>query len=139
MNIYEWILMIVSLVVFLEMGLFFLVNYLREDYQWLITSKDECPKLDKTALKKFFRHSYDPLLGWVRKPNTSGEEKGPCGQTIYNINALGARLNPGHESLPSIISCYGDSFTFCRQVDDNETWEYYLAKLAKINVLNFGI
>ena len=39
----------------------------------------------------------------------------------------------------NLISCYGDSFTFSRQVNDNETWCYYLSKLTKSNVLNWGI
>ena len=39
----------------------------------------------------------------------------------------------------SIISCYGDSFTFCRQVNDDETWEHYLSKKLKTNVKNFAV
>ena len=43
------------------------------------------------------------------------------------------------ENLGSKISCYGDSFAFCRQVNDNETWEHYLSKSFHDNVLNFGV
>ena len=43
------------------------------------------------------------------------------------------------ENIKSNILCFGDSFTFCRQVNDNETWEYYLSELENTNVKNFGV
>ena len=140
MNSLEWLVILLVLIVcFVEIGLYLLVPHLRKGYQWLITAKDECPVFDATVLNKFIRHGYDPILGWVRKPDTSGKENGRYGETTYTINSRGSRTNPGYEDLPAYISCYGDSFTFCRQVNDNETWEYYLAKLIKRNVLNFGV
>ena len=57
----------------------------------------------------------------------------------WTINEFGARTNPGFDFKISTISCYGDSFTFCRQVNDDETWEYHLSKLQNTNVKNFGV
>ena len=37
------------------------------------------------------------------------------------------------------ISVFGDSFAFCRYVNDNETWQYNLSKKHKTNILNFGV
>ena len=115
------------------------VKLVNKKFQWLIISKDEKPKLSKIGLKKFIHHGYDSELGWIRKPNTTDTEKNKSGEASWSINSIGARINPGFESEKSIISCYGDSFTFCRQVDDNETWEHYLSKLEKTNVKNFGV
>ena len=34
---------------------------------------------------------------------------------------------------------FGDSFAFCRYVNDNETWEYFLENLIQMNVRNYGV
>ena len=143
-NIILFVLVVWAII---ELGIHYLVCYLRQDFQWLVTSKDELPILDKKALDKFINRSYDPELGWTRRPNTQGTEStGSIGsisshytQVSYRINDMGARENPGHEHLPSIISTYGDSFVFSRQVHDYETWQWNLSELTQTNVLNFGV
>ena len=128
-----------TLLIILEIIAFITVYRLRKSFQWLITSADEMPILDSEGLEKFFKHGYDQELGWERKPNTSHKENGRYGQTSYKINEIGSRYNPGNEELDSIISFYGDSFTFCRQVNDNETIQWYLSELTNFGVLNFGV
>jgi len=97
------------------------------------------PVLSKKGLDKFNQHGYDSELGWIRKPETSDVELGKDGKTKWHIDKIGCRLNPGFENITSHISCYGDSFTFCRQVNDDQTWEHYLSKLFSNNVKNFGV
>lgn len=136
----------------LEVLSYFLVAVLNKRFQWLITPKDEMPEIKKEYLDKFIKHGYDQELGWVRKPNTCKLEYGRyivverklekstgIGETTYHINEKGARLDSVHEGLPQVISCYGDSFTFCRQVNDDETWEYCLSELTNTYVPNFGV
>lgn len=118
---------------------FVISSYVRKNFQWLITNKDEYPELSSEGLKRFIPNGYDSELGWIRKPLTSHEEKGRFGITKWNIDAKGSRNNPGYENLKTMISCYGDSFTFCRQVNDDETWEHYLSVKTKSNVQNFGV
>jgi hypothetical protein len=115
------------------------VTFVNKKFQWLIIKKDESPKLSNDGLKKFFSHGYDPVLGWVRKPNSHNSENGRDNSTTWNINSRGSRSNPDNEDLPSKISCYGDSFTFARQVNDDETWGHFLSKSLNTNVLNFGV
>ena len=115
------------------------VYSLREHFPWIITPLDEMPKLDPKAVAKFAKQGFDAELGWVRKPLTKKAELGKYGTTSYYINKKGARANPQHEKLPSKISCYGDSFAFCRQVNDDETWEWHLSEITKSNVLNFAV
>ena len=131
-----WIPIIWSIV---EIVIQIWVKLVNKKFQWLIISNDEKPKLSKIGLKKFIHHGYDSELGWIRKPNTTDTEKNKNGEVFWSINSIGARTNPEFESQKSTISCYGDSFTFCRQVNDNETWEHYLSKLEKTNVKNFGV
>lgn len=123
----------------LETIFIILVNIVNKKFQWLIIKKDETPKLSQDGLKKFFSHGYDPILGWVRKPNTNNSEKSMDKITNWKINSKGSRMNPNYENLSSKISCYGDSFTFARQVNDDETWAHFLSKLSNTNVKNFGV
>jgi len=123
----------------LEIILFLWVSFVRKRFQWLITSKDENPLFSKEGLDKFIPEGFDSEIGWIRKPNTKREEKGKFGKTKWSINEKGSRTNPEYEKTSSDILCCGDSFTFCRQVNDDETWENYLSKLENTNVLNFGV
>lgn len=129
-----------AIIVILEIFLELVVDGIRRRFQWLITKKkDYVPEINAHGLKKFLADGYDAELGWVRKPNTCHPETGRFGQTFWHTNDIGARFNPGHEQLPVRIACYGDSFTFCRQVNDNETWEHYLSIHTGTNVLNWGV
>ena len=135
----ESIVLVILAWIFVEIIVRKIVLDSNKNYQWLITKKDEFPTLDKKGLEKFFEHGYDQELGWVRKPNTSHEEIGKHGKTFWSIDQKGSRKNPSNEISNSKISCYGDSFTFGRQVNNNETWEYYFSKLSKTNIQNFGV
>lgn len=132
-------MMLLSLWLGLELLMHGLVQWLRHDFQWLITYRDLKPKFPSDGLNKFLADGFDPKLGWSRKPNTQKAEKGKYGPTQYHINAFGARCNPGFEALPQTISCYGDSFSFGRQVFDNETYAWVLSEITQTNVINFGV
>ena len=127
--------------------IFFIIEFIikkivfsvRKQFSWLITGQDEIPSLSKTGLAKFIPQGFDSELGWVRKPLTSNQENGKYSKTEWNINKNGVRTNPSFDNLNSLISCYGDSFTFSRQVNDDETWSHYLSKSTNSNVLNFGV
>ena len=93
------------------------------------------PCFPESLVKKFIAHGYDPELGWIRKPNTKKTEFGKQ----YIIDASGSRHNPAGIGLSDYISTYGDSYTFCREVADDETWQYYLSKNVNQNVKNFGV
>lgn len=124
-----------------------LIQWLKRDFQWLITSSDERPALNREKLQKFLGRGYEPVLGWERKPDTSreepvrsaGEERKRFPTVTYHINKNKCRLNPGHEHLPVMISSYGDSFAYARHVNDNQTWQWYLSELTNSNVQNFGV
>jgi len=134
-----YFLVVIILFVTIELSVYKLVLSINKRFQWLILSKDENPRISESVLKKFLPHGFDPELGWVRKPNTEHLENGKDGEVKWTTNHLGARTNPEFEKTESKISCYGDSFSFCRQVNDNETWEHYLSKILITNVQNFGV
>jgi len=84
--------------------------------------------------KKGAASNFDSLLGWTMKPLASEQNE----EWSYRIDERGARLNNKNKNRTR-ISTYGDSFTFSDQVDDDETWQYYLSDLTKSNVINFGV
>lgn len=134
------IVKILLIIILIESLTHILVYNLKKSSQWLITDEDILPTFNKNSLDKFTQHGFDSELGWVRKSNTDKEEIGKGGKVSwYHINSIGARINPQHESLSQAISCYGDSFVFARQINDGDTFEWYLSELTKTNVLNFGV
>jgi hypothetical protein len=132
------LLVLVVILAIVEVGIFLIVSLQRRSFPWLITKKDESPIFDSRALQKFMDSSFDPHLGWVRRPDTSGIENGQKGSITFHIDSAGSRAN-SFEKSPAVIAAFGDSYVFCRQVEDDETWEAQLSQLEGFGVLNFGV
>jgi len=132
------LLTLAGILIAVEVGLLLIVNLQRRSFPWLITKRDESPIFSFQALQKFIDYSFDPHLGWVRKPNSSGIEKGQKGRITFYIDAAGSRTNTFGKS-PPVIAAFGDSYAFCRQVEDDETWEAQLSQQEDFGVLNFGV
>ena len=126
------------IIVIVEASLFLIVNLQKRSFPWLITKSDELPTLDSQALQKFIDYSFDPHLGWVRRPNSIGIENGQKGPITFHIDSVGSRANT-FEKSPPVIAAFGDSYAFCRQVEDDETWEAQLSQKESVGVLNFGV
>lgn len=140
--------------IFLEFFLFKLVNFLRDYYEgshnWvtnrfitnIITKeKDFFPAIKKEELNKFKIYMYDKFLGTIYKKNTTVVESyfnKKKIRTKYSIQKNGSRYNKLF-SKKNLISSYGDSLAFCRYVNDDQTWQYYLSKKTKSNIKNFGV
>ena len=149
MNIIIILFIILTIGIFIEWCFRCLIFHLRKSFQWLIIDKfDEYPIINEEKIERFIEHGFDSELGWVRKPNSMGKEttktvgesnRREYHYTGYCINEQGARFNPDHEQLPQTISTYGDSFVFSRQVENNETWQWYLSELTNSNVTNWGV
>lgn len=109
----------------------------RRRYPWLITQADELPEFDPNRVSRFFEASFDEDCGWIRKPNSSGTEQGKDGPVTFTIDSSGSRVI--HNDRPATIATFGDSFAFCRQVGDGETWESALGREMCTGVLNYGV
>jgi hypothetical protein len=108
---------------------------------------EEFPEIDRALLGKF--SSFDPVLGWSPQPNTKkqkdtgdhlpGEEVRSV--VTYSTDEYGSRVCSAVERDPDAeftVSTYGDSYCFCREVDDDETFQHYLAAELDTHVGNYG-
>ena len=85
---------------------------------------------------------FDPTLGWTNKAN--GEKKSACSSRTMKSNSSGIRSDREYDLVPPAdvirIAAFGDSFTHCEDVENNETWEANMESLNKgLEVLNFGV
>ena len=109
---------------------------------------EEFPEIDRNVLEKF--SSFDSELGWVPQPNMTkqkdtgdhlpGEDMGDTTVT-YSTDEYGSRICPAKERDPDAdvtVSTYGDSYCFCREVNDDETYQHYLAEKLDTHVANYG-
>jgi hypothetical protein len=85
-------------------------------------------------LDGFRRGQFDPRLGWNNGPDVSYEHLG----ALYVTNKDRVRVNP-YQSSTVRISAYGDSFTFGDEVENNETFPFYLSQITDSDVINYGV
>jgi hypothetical protein len=78
---------------------------------------------------------FHPVLGWDYPPRLVYKDaKG----VSYSHGSQGER-RCSTEFDTTLIATYGDSFTYCDEVGDANTWQTFLAEKLQTNVLNFGV
>jgi hypothetical protein len=88
------------------------------------------PKNEVDAMTLF--HS---TLGWDYPPNLVYENF--AGVTFSHGPGGERRCLTNYDT--TLISTYGDSFTYCAEVGDGDTWQTVLGEKLKTNVINFGV
>ena len=126
------------LIIIIELSIYYTVINFKKKFQWLINKEDEFPIKDSSKLKKFFENNYSEKLGWDRKKNTFGYEITNKKKTRFKISSNGYR-HETNKFKHSKISTFGDSYAFCRFVNDNQTWQKSLGIKCGTNVRNFGV
>jgi hypothetical protein len=130
---------ILAMVVLAELLVFISVKLAAARFQWLITPESKRPHLPKKVVEHFFNKSFDSELGWAPKAGSSGEDITELGVKTYHIDEKGRRFSPAYSDMPSKVAVFGDSFSFGRLVNDDETWPYALSKLVKSHVPNYSV
>ena len=79
---------------------------------------------------------FSPTLGWSIKQNGFSE--------LYQANSSGIRSDKEYTLSPSSgirrVATFGDSFTHCDDVKNNESWQAIMESYnSTIEVLNFGV
>lgn len=127
------------MIVVIEFLAFVIIKSAAKRFQWLITTKSKRPFLSKNVIEHFFKKSFDSELGWAPKAGSFGEDITELGVKTYHIDDKGRRFSPAYSKTPSKIAVFGDSFSFGRLVNDDETWPYGLSKLTKSYVPNYSV
>ena len=78
------------------------------------------------------------IINLRMKTNTSGYGKGKNDKIQYNIDEYGSRKSIYDPKNAKIISI-GDSYVFCRQVSDENTWQNKLSIKIDSAILNYGV
>ena len=97
------------------------------DLDRMMPSREQVEEFIRTDGPKNDRGwAFDAELGWVHVDGISRGDGVHRTDTFYYANAADGRaLAPF--TAPSRIHAYGDSFTYCDQVNNGETWEDYLS------------
>ncbi|WP_265112194.1 hypothetical protein [Halosolutus halophilus] len=108
---------------------------------------EEFPEIDRALLEKF--SSFDAELGWCPQPNrekqkdTGDHLPGEEVRTVvtYSTDEYASRVCPARErdaDADVTVSTYGDSYCFCREVNNDETFQNYMARELDTHVANYG-
>lgn len=103
----------------------------------ILYTKDE---IDAWFAGKSFPFSkYNSELGWLLNNNTFQDGVNNSWSVYTYEGEDGQRIMNNYRDKPCRINTYGNSFTQCHQVSDNETWQEVLAGHLQEPVRNFGI
>ena len=131
-----WILVALIIV---ELMLYLIISKLRSVFPWLIMNADKVPEINWDLVTKHSRKSFDKELGWVCKPNERGTDWTLEGEIDYRIDDRGCRSHHELSFDTDKIAVFGDSFSFCRLVEDTKTWPYFQSKNLSVGVMNYGV
>ncbi|HEX6344995.1 hypothetical protein [Umezawaea sp.] len=121
-----------------ELAVHALVRALRPDFPWLVSRRDLAPEIPAALVERHAARSFDPELGWCRRAGEHGTETTDRGTTSWAVDERGRRRDPRLDG-GAAVACFGDSYTFCRLVDDDETWPHLLSRALGVGVANYGV
>jgi hypothetical protein len=132
------IIITVFILITLEIILLIFFTNLRKKFPWIISKKDLYPHFDKKKFNNFKKKRFDNLLGWDKKPKTTSYDFLQGKKIKYEIDKRGYRKLTKRKKK-ELVASFGDSYVFCRQVKDNNTWQESISKNEKYCILNFGV
>lgn len=83
---------------------------------------------------------FDPDLGWDNIPMIGGRYftcRGDPWQ--FSFDQYTSRKTPSVSPDDALISLYGGSYTLGAEVNDDQTWQYYLEQTSGEKVMNYGV
>lgn len=136
-----WIILVIIAYGFIELfsygGLHLLNKYRHIKYEPVDVMSTRHSDLIKHFMEQKTNYlSFSPALGWSIKENGSSK--------LYQANSSGIRSNKEYAFTPPRgvrrVSTFGDSFTHCDNVKNNETWQAFMESYdSNIEVINFGV
>lgn len=115
-----------------------IIKKVKKDFPWFVERRDEYPNFDKIKFKKYLLNSFNPYLGWVRKKNITGYDSLGEKKIKFTIDKDGSRKS-AKKNKKNLITCFGGSYVFGRQVKDSETWQEQMSKNKNFYLSNYGV
>ena len=137
----HWIILVILIYSVIEFfswgGLYYLKRFKNINYEAVGVISDKHKNITNTFLSQQTNYViFSTTLGWTIKENGISE--------LYQANSSGIRSTKEYMQKPSDgifrISTFGDSFTHCDDVTNNETWQSIIENTdVNIEVINFGV
>jgi hypothetical protein len=99
----------------------------------------EFDPLTRQDLERYLKQAFDPELGWDNRPLAQSKGVNTVGETWRKSFAEDGSRKDDLEATTLLIATYGDSFTECAEVDNDETWQHYLGQSLHGDIKNFGV
>lgn len=106
--------------------------------KWIITNKNNIELFDKVKFDNFKKKNYNYELGWDKKKKFKNFDFIDGKKIMYSIDKNGHRKN-SYSTKINTISTFGDSYAFCRQVNDSQTWQELVSRERKEFISNYGV
>lgn len=122
----------------LSAALIYTIGVIRPDWRLDLRINKLFSDIDEQYLERALLMR-DPILGWNTKRGDIQTHTNRA-NNLYKITigADGARNdNNYHDEV--LIATYGDSFALCDEVNDSETWQYYMEEIIHKDVKNYGV
>ena len=132
----QYFYFVIILILIIEIIIFLSYKKIKNKFPWMISREDLYPKFDKNKFLSFKYHRYDLNLGWSLKPGYKNFDKVNKKKINYSIDKRGFRSK--RKFKKELIASFGDSYVFCRQVINKDTWQEQMTKNKNYCVLNFG-
>lgn len=117
----------------------FLFREVRPEYFVHAFIETHFDSLSEDDRLRFLELAHDPVLGWDNRPLAQYRFRNSL-DVEYGVSYAADGSRADH--LPDkrlLMHTYGDSFTWCDEVGDHETWQRFLEVALDAEVKNFGV
>ncbi len=128
---------IICIYILSELKILFFIKK-SKNIKWIITKKKLSESFNKKKFLNFKKKNFNYRLGWNKKPRIKNYEYLNKKKIYYSIDVKGYRSSKFNHKSNKIVT-FGDSYTFCRQVNNYDTWQEFISKQKNIFVSNFGV
>ena len=135
------IIIISNLLLFelLSATLIYAIGIVRPNWRLDLRMEKHFADISQDYLNQALQRKRDKLLGWNTRSGDFKENSNIAGKSWQALVGPDGSRNDGVEHEQVLIATYGDSFTFGEEVDDTETWQYFLEKKIGKDVKNYGV
>ena len=114
------------------------IKNLSKKIKWVLIKNSIISIFNEKKFNKFKNYNYNYYLGWDKKPNSNNFDIINNRKIFYSIDKKGFRASK-LKRRDNVIATFGDSYTFCRQVNDTQTWQEIISYKIKKFISNYGV